>query len=218
MNELEKFGQVPGQTTYMATKELADALGVDSSTIQKTAKKLFGSTSVKSISKGGRPTKIFTAEQAAQIKAEVQKHHNLKSRQIDAVSSKIEELGKVKEAFEIITKWNGELMRERDELKGKAEAYDRFIDDKTLYSFRDAARLLGVGEKWLMSELKGKYIYEYIRADGSHTYTYNAYARYARYFGKRPFRAGGKIFTRLMMSLEGLEYFRRKLGVEICSR
>lgn len=217
MNELELF-EVPGQTTFMTTRELADALDVDVRTIQQTAKKLFDPANVLSRVINGGKSMVFTAEQAAQIKAEVQKHHNLKSRQIDAVSSKIEELGKVKEAFEIITKWNGELMRERDELKGKAEAYDRFIDDKALYSFRDAARLLGVGEKWLMSELKGKYIYEYIRADGSHTYTYNAYARYARYFGKRPFRAGGKIFTRLMMSLEGLEYFRRKLGVEICSR
>lgn len=209
MNELELF-EVPGQRTFMSVQELADALGVGPTTIKRTIEKLrpvLGG--VQRNSQGGY---MLTAEQAAQIKAEVQKHHNLKSRQIDAVSSKIEELGKVREAFEIITKWNGELMRERDELKGKAEAYDRFIDDKTLYSFRDAARLLGVGEKWLMSELKGKYIYEYIRADGSHTYTYNAYARYARYFGKRPFRAGGKIFTRLMMTLEGLEYFGRKFG------
>lgn len=212
MNELERFEQVPGQRTFMSVQELADALGVDARTIRNAISKLRNVLSaVQRNSQGGY---MLTAEQAAQIKAEVQKHHNLKSRQIDAVSSKIEELGKVKEAFEIITKWNGELMRERDELKGKAEAYDRFIDDKTLYSFRDAARLLGVGEKWLMSELKGKYIYEYIRADGSHTYTYNAYARYARYFGKRPFRAGGKIFTRLMMTLEGLEYFGRKIREE----
>lgn len=210
MNELELFNEVSGQTTYMTTRELADVLGVDVVTITRTIKKL--NAVLHSVQKNSQGGYMLTAEQAAQIKAEVQKHHNLKSRQIDAVSSKIEELGKVREAFEIITKWNGELMRERDELKGKAEAYDRFIDDKTLYSFRDAARLLGVGEKWLMSELKGKYIYEYIRADGSHTYTYNAYARYARYFGKRPFRAGGKIFTRLMMTLEGLEYFGRELG------
>lgn len=211
MDSLEKLN-VPGQRTFMTTRELADTLGVDVRTIQRAAKKLFEPSAVLSRVIDGGQSKIFTAEQAAQIKAEVQRHHNLKSRQIDAVSSRVEELGKVKEAFEIISKWNHELMEEKRELEEKAEAYDRFIDDKALYSFRDAARLLGVGEKWLMSQLKGKYIYEYIRADGSHTYAYSAYARYARYFGKRPFRAGGKIFIRLMMTAEGLDYFRRLLS------
>lgn len=209
MNSLEKLN-VPVQRTFMTTRELADTLGVSASTIKNTIEKLrhvLGG--VQKNSQGGY---MLTAEQAAQIKAEVQRHHNLKSRQIDAVASRVEELGKVKEAFEIISKWNRELMEEKRELEEKAEAYDRFIDDKALYSFRDAARLLGVGEKWLMSQLKGKYIYEYIRADGSHTYTYSAYARYARYFGKRPFRAGGKIFIRLMMTAEGLEHFRRLLS------
>lgn len=209
MDSLEKLN-VPGQRTFMTTRELADTLGVDERTIRNTISKLRKVLSaVQKNSQGGY---MLTAEQAAQIKAEVQRHHNLKSRQIDAVSSRVEELGKVKEAFEIISKWNRELMEEKRELEEKAEAYDRFIDDKALYSFRDAARLLGVGEKWMMSQLKGKYIYEYIRADGSHTYTYSAYARYARYFGKRPFRAGGKIFIRLMMTAEGLEHFRRLLS------
>lgn len=209
MNSLEQLN-VPVQRTFMTTRELADTLGVGATTIKRTIEKL--RPVLGGVQKNSQGGYMLTAEQAAQIKAEVQRHHNLKSRQIDAVSSRVEELGKVKEAFEIISKWNRELMEEKRELEEKAEAYDRFIDDKALYSFRDAARLLGVGEKWLMSQLKGKYIYEYIRADGSHTYTYSAYARYARYFGKRPFRAGGKIFIRLMMTAEGLEHFRRLLS------
>lgn len=209
MNSLEKLN-VPVQRTFMTTRELADTLGVGATTIKRTIEKL--RPVLGAVQKNSQGGYMLTAEQAAQIKAEVQRHHNLKSRQIDAVSSRVEELGKVKEAFEIISKWNRELMEEKRELEEKAEAYDRFIDDKALYSFRDAARLLGVGEKWLMSQLKGKYIYEYIRADGSHTYAYSAYARYARYFGKRPFRAGGKIFIRLMMTAEGLEHFRRLLS------
>lgn len=148
MNELERFEQVPGQTTFMTTRELADALDVDVRTIQQTVKKLFDPANVLSRVINGGKSMVFTAEQAAQIKQEVQRHHNLKSRQIDAVSSRTEEMGKVLETFEIITRWLQELRDENNELRAK---YTRLIsftdkagDARKAVNFTEAAERLGI--------------------------------------------------------------------------
>lgn len=67
MNELTK-------EKMMTTKELAETLGVDVRTIQRTSEKLYDINVVKSVSNGGRPTKIFTEAQATAIKIELQNH------------------------------------------------------------------------------------------------------------------------------------------------
>ena len=72
----------------MTTKELANALGVDVDTVNNTVKRL-GFSEILRKSNGGRPTKVFTEEQATVIKQEIQKHHNLANRQIDNVSTEM---------------------------------------------------------------------------------------------------------------------------------
>lgn len=146
MNELERFEQIPGQTTFMTTRELADVLDVDVVTITRTIKKL--NAVLHPVQKNSQGGYMLTAEQAAQIKQEVQRHHNLKSRQIDAVSSRTEEMGKVLETFEIITRWLQELRDENNELRAK---YTRLIsftdkagDARKAVNFTEAAERLGI--------------------------------------------------------------------------
>lgn len=78
------------KTSYVTTKELAEVLGVDVDTVNNTVKRLtFSDVHIQST--GGRHTKVFNEEQATIIKQEIQKHHNLASRQIDTVSTEFEE-------------------------------------------------------------------------------------------------------------------------------
>lgn len=146
MNELERFEQVPGQTTFMTTRELADVLDVDVVTITRTIKKL--NAVLHPVQKNRQGGYMLTAEQAAQIKQEVQRHHNLKSRQIDAVSSRTEEMGKVLETFEIITRWLQELRDENNELRAKYTRLISFTDKagnaRKAVNFTEAAERLGI--------------------------------------------------------------------------
>lgn len=70
------------KNNVMTTKELAKALGVDISTVTKTVNRLKSTSEVLPKFKQGQ-TPRYTEEQATLIKQEIQKHHNLASRQID---------------------------------------------------------------------------------------------------------------------------------------
>lgn len=86
MNELSLFDEVVEKT--VTTKELAETLGVEVSSVKRAVQKLGAVLhSVKKNSQGGY---LFTEEQATLIKQEIQGHHNLASRQIDSVSTDYE--------------------------------------------------------------------------------------------------------------------------------
>ena len=104
MNEL----QVKEKT--VTTRELADVLGVDVDTVNNAVNKLDFSEVLRK-STGGRPTRCFTEEQATLIKQEIQKHHNLKSRQIDNVSTEVEENETILKAIRILKNRNEELKK-----------------------------------------------------------------------------------------------------------
>lgn len=90
----------------MTTKQIADSLNVNVKTINNTVNRLLGSTfqksEIKTLPNGGRPSKIFTEKQASIIKQEVQKHHNLASRQIDNVTTESETLQKIQEGYSLL--------------------------------------------------------------------------------------------------------------------
>lgn len=86
MNELSLFDEVVEKV--VTTKELAETLGVEVSSVKRAVQKLGAVLhSVKKNSQGGY---LFTEEQATLIKQEIQGHHNLASRQIDSVSTDYE--------------------------------------------------------------------------------------------------------------------------------
>ena len=134
MNEL-----ISKSEKMMTTKELAEALNVDVDTVNNAVKQLDFSEVLRK-STGGRPTKVFTEKQATLIKQEIQKHHNLKSRQIDDVTTEVEENETILKAIRILKNRNEEL-RKRAEL---AENKNNILmhSEKT-YTISEMAKELG---------------------------------------------------------------------------
>lgn len=216
MEQLELFDS-PAQKpeVLMTTTELAEALEVDATTIKRTVKKLGAVLHrVSTNSQGGY---LFTEEQALAIKKEIQKHHNLKSRQIDSVKSELEILGNAREALADLAKLyasaakRAELLEKRNaELAPKAEFYDGYLSQDGLYSFTDAARAIGCTRARLMKLLKGKFIYETPNAK----YGYRCYTEYRDLFRTRPYSFGGGRGFQLMLTAKGLEKFGRIIKKE----
>ena len=84
MNELSTVAE-----KTMTTKELAEVIGVDVSTVTKTVKRLNETSDALPKFRQGQTPK-FNEKQATLIKQEIQKHHNLASRQIDNISTDYE--------------------------------------------------------------------------------------------------------------------------------
>lgn len=82
MNELSNLTE-----KTITTKELAEVLGVAPRTIQLAVEKLGLTNVLSQVKIRGQNAYIYTEQQATIIKQEIQKHHNLQSRQIDNVST-----------------------------------------------------------------------------------------------------------------------------------
>jgi len=204
-----------GNDVLMTTTELAKALNVKPRTIQNAVEKLANVLSrVLTNSQGGY---LFTEEQAVLIKKEIQKHHNLRSRQIDGVKSELEILGNAREAMADLAKLyasaakRAEALEKRNaELAPKAEFYDGYLSQDGLYSFTDAARAIGCTRARLMKTLVGKFIFHAPNAK----YGYRCYTEYRDLFRTRPYSfAGGRGFQ-LMLTVKGLEKFGRIIRKE----
>lgn len=125
----------------VTTKELAETLNVDISTIKKTVKRLeeggevlHHSTIVK-----GNTVFLYDEYQATLIKQEIQKHHNLQSRQIDSVSTDYE--------MELMTqKVLAYHIQKANKYKQRAEvaesALNRIANSKGCFSINTTAKAL----------------------------------------------------------------------------
>lgn len=143
LNELELFPEKHDVDTSstMTTKELAEELDVDVRTVQMTAKRILDLTKVHSQSTNGRPTQIFNEKQATAIKQEIQKHHNLASRQIDNVTTEYE--------MELMTqKVIAYHVQKANEYKARAELAERknslLMHTKKTYTASEIAKELGI--------------------------------------------------------------------------
>lgn len=102
----------------MTTKEVAEALKIGESTLKRAVtelRPLLGE--VVTNSQGGY---LFEARQVTLLKNEIKKHHNLASRQIDNVSTEIEKIAKIQEAFILLQEMN-------DEYKRRAEVAEKTV-------------------------------------------------------------------------------------------
>lgn len=203
MNELELFENAVDTGSTMTTKELADSLGISVDSVQNAARKLFRKESVKYISTGGRPTMSFNQAQATAIKLELQNHSK-----VNYLSPKtaLERQLIIKQAMQIQQEIIDELKAENETMKPKAIAYDEFVAREKFCNFTDAANYLHIKRNELIELLKTKYIYKNSVGE------YRAYSEYARYFALRPFEKGRRVGQQLMFTIEGLEYFREKVG------
>lgn len=74
----------------MTTKELADALGITTRTVQNAVNRLGLANVLSQVDINGKMGYVFDEEQATAVKQEVQSHHNLATRQIDTLSTQSE--------------------------------------------------------------------------------------------------------------------------------
>ena len=142
MNELELFPEKQSVDTSstMTTKELAETLGVDVDTVNNAVNRI-GFSEVHRKSTAGRPTKVFTEQQATIIKKEIEKHHNLASRQIDNVSTEYE--------MELMTqKVIAYHVQKANEYKVRAELAEQknnlLMHTKKTYTASEIAKELGI--------------------------------------------------------------------------
>lgn len=211
------------KTSYVTTKELAEVLNVDVRTIERTVNKLIDTTAenfstVLSKSSGGRPSKIFTEEQATLIKQEIQKHHNLASRKIDSVSTDYEmelltqrviayHIQKANEYKERAEKAENRVQ----ELVPKVEVYERISESTGLKTIGETAKILGIGEKRLFALLRENGIFFY---DNGVNQVKQQYINSGYFQTKEnPYVHNGvnKLYTRIFVTAKGLLWLEHKI-------
>lgn len=144
MNEVALFGE-----KTVTTKELAEELKIGESTVKRAVEKL--RPVLGEVNKNNQGGYLFNEKQATLIKQEIQKHHNLASRQIDGVSSDYEmELMTQKVLAYHIQKANE--YKERAELAEqklveqapKVDFYDTVTQSKDTLDMRNVAITLNI--------------------------------------------------------------------------
>lgn len=137
MNELSLVTDLKFEKT-VTTKELAEVLGVDVTTVRKTVNRLEQGGEVfhyLTKDKYGNDCFIYTEEQATLIKQNIQKHHNLASRQIDNVSTDTEMMMNIQRDFA----W---LVQKNKELQAKADFYDCVTGSKDTVDMKECAKVI----------------------------------------------------------------------------
>lgn len=124
----------------VTTKELAGILGVSTRTVQNAVERLNLANVLSSVKIRGQLSYIFNEEQATLIKQEIQKHHNLQSRQIDSVSTELEENETILKAFQILNARNLEL-KKRVEIAENKNAL--LMHSEKSYTISEIAKELG---------------------------------------------------------------------------
>lgn len=155
----------------ISTKELAEVLGVDVSTVQKTVRRLNQTSDVLPKFTQGQ-TPLYTEEQATIIKKEIQSHHNLQNRQIDNVETEIELVQNYQLATEkllqMLNQKKTELEIENNKLKEdaklnapKVDFFNQVTESKDAIDIGMVAKTLnftGVGRNKLFEILRNENI------------------------------------------------------------
>jgi len=202
----------------MTTKEIAEQLGTRPNVITENAKKCLPDKVIEN----GKTTYWTQAE--VTVLLEFMKSNNNRtdldlSNRVIGTSTELTPALKLKKALElaqeayeeelqILRAKTEEQERTIAEQKPKALAYDEFVSRGKFCNFRDAANYLHTKQGTFMSLLKSKYIYKN-EAD-----EYRCYSQYSDYFALRPFTVGDRTRQQLMLTLEGLNFFRDKIGGE----
>lgn len=203
-NELVKnTDKLPVKEKMMTTKELAIVLEVDKTTITRAVEKL--GAVLHPLLKNSQGGFLFNEKQATLIKQEIQKHHNLATRQIDSVSTQVEENQLIMKAMSILQNRNNQLMAELENIKPKAVVYDNLVERNKLLNFRDMAARLGIPQTEFMKVLKSKYIYKNSVGE------YRAYAEFQHLFALRTYnKSTDRTGEQLLLSMDGIAYFLNK--------
>ena len=142
---------VESSEKLMTTKELAQIFGVSVDSVNRTANKLFQPSAIQRRVVNGGKSKVFTEKQATLIKIEIQKHINLANRQIDNVSTELEENQTIANAMAILQRRSIELQQQLEnknkqieELTPDAESWRTFAESDGTFSATNVAKLLQI--------------------------------------------------------------------------
>jgi DNA-binding transcriptional regulator GbsR (MarR family) len=117
----------------MTTKELAEVLGVSVDTVSRAASKVLEPSAVLRRVVNGGNSKVYTEEQATLIKQEIQKHHNLASRQIDNATTILEKQMVIAQAIQYSNEIIAMLQAENSTLKEDNENLQIELDQSKEY-------------------------------------------------------------------------------------
>lgn len=123
----------------VTTKELADTLGVSNMAIMRVLEKTNNLNGTVKVENG--KTTVFNEKQATFIKQEIQRHHNLANRQVDSVSTELEENQTIANAIMILQRRNNEL-KQRAELAEHKNAI--LMHTKKTYTASEIAKEVGL--------------------------------------------------------------------------
>ena len=138
--------------TKMTVKDIAETLNVNKATVTRAVEKL--DAVLHPVEKNKQGGYLFTEEQAVTIKKEIEKHHNLKSRQIETVTSDYEENQVILNAINILSK-------RLEVAQPKLQYADAVMASEKLLSIHDTAKELnqpGFGEYNLYKFLRNEAI------------------------------------------------------------
>ncbi len=108
-------------------------LGVSGDTVLRAASKVLESSAVLRRVVNGGNSKVYTEEQATLIKQEIQKHHNLASRQIDKATTKLEMMQNIQCDLQWLVAFNAELQNENKLLEQQNETLQIELDQSKEY-------------------------------------------------------------------------------------
>ena len=153
---------IPEEKTenFVTTKELAEVLGVSARTIRETAtaKGLEGTFHTLQTKGGKQSLRVFSEEEATIIKMEIQKHHNLQSRQIDTVTTAAEEDQMIAQALIILQRRIQDANKEIARLKPAAEFAYQICSSKDAIDIGNCAKVLNrnIGRNNLFEFLRNR--------------------------------------------------------------
>lgn len=196
--------------SYVSVKALAEILNVSEATIKRAIEKLRSLLGgVETNSQGGY---LLNEEQATIVKNEIAKHHNLQSRQIDSVSTELEENQIIASAMAILQARNEELKRQNEKLLPAAKFAYQLCSSKDTIEIGECAKVLNknIGRNRLFEFLRNSNVLQ------SNNIPYQKYidAGYFRVIESKYVTPNGetKISLKTVVFQKGVAYINKLLS------
>lgn len=196
--------------SYVSVKALAEILDVSEATIKRAVEKvrsLLGG--VETNSQGGY---LLNEEQVTIVKNEIAKHHNLQSRQIDSVSTELEENQIIASAMAILQARNEELKKQNEKLLPAANFAYQLCSSKDTIEIGECAKVLNknIGRNRLFEFLRNSNVLQ------SNNIPYQKYidAGYFRVIESKYVTPNGetKISLKTVVFQKGVAYINKLLS------
>ena len=126
--------------TLVSVKVLADVLSVGESTVKRAINNL--RPVLGDIEKGSNGAYMLNETQVTAIKSEIATHHNLACRQIDNVSTELEENLMIAKALTILKNRNEELQQQNKKLQSAANFAYQLCSSKDTIDIGDCAKVI----------------------------------------------------------------------------